>query len=80
MPGQAAPVPDDIVPPTEAPSYWEMHGWPVSIGLVPGCPYSCAQWSSERPEPFSEVGVVERGKPLTYRAWRDLITACRMEL
>lgn len=63
--------------PTEAPSYPQMQGLPVSIDLMQGSPYGCADWSSGRLEPFSEVRVVETGKSLTYRARRDLITACR---
>lgn len=61
-----------------APEFYEMHGLPVSLGPVPGCPYPCAQWSSNRPERFSEVGVRERGKRLSEAQFRDLIRVMQL--
>lgn len=58
--------------------FYERHGLPVSLGPLPGCPYLCAQWSSGRPEPFSEVGLRERGTRLTEAQWRELITAIKL--
>ncbi|MEW6706617.1 MAG: hypothetical protein AB1430_17350 [Pseudomonadota bacterium] len=43
-------------PPKDLPAsvqLWDLHGLPVSVGRVPGCPWRIASWGDGQPKPYS---------------------------
>lgn len=60
------------------PEFFSVHGLPVSVGPVPGCPHDCALWGEGLPQPFSEWQARKAGRPLTEPQFRDLITAIKL--
>jgi len=63
---------------SSAPQFFDVHGLPVSVGPVPGCPHECAVWGEGRPEAFSDYRARTAGRPMTEAQFRDLITAIRL--
>lgn len=68
----------DMIPPSfGSAELLDVEGVPVSMGNVPGCPFSCAAWDTLPPRKFSPDTARRNGGPIDEAAFRALIAEFR---
>lgn len=68
--------------PTEPPprvECFDVEGMPVSLGNVPGCPYSSAAWDAATPRVFDPVSARRNGAPITWAQFRAMVERLRRD-
>lgn len=58
---------------------FDVEGIPVSLGNVPGCPYSSAAWDAAAPRVFDPVSARRNGAPITWAQFRAMVEQLRRD-
>ena len=64
---------DIPVNPPASVELFDVEGIPVSLGNVPGCPFSSAAWDKPEPRVFDPDSARRNGAPISWDEFRELV-------